>query len=384
MLTLRGSGGPRRGQAMRELAIIPDGALLLRNGVIEEVGPTRRVENLVSARGATVIDATGKVVMPGFVDAHTHLMFPLPPSGEMEPDAPIDMTRATKTFVSVTAQRLAARGKAWLNTMARHGTTTLEAKTGCGPNTSAELKALRVLNVLNRHTLDVVPTYLFRAGTAEDAEKVFAEFLFTIRRRRLARFADVQWEADAARRPLLVRLLETAASLGMPTKIHADRQSCTGAVSLAVEYRPASIDHLEHVTLDQARVLAACEAVATLLPCASFRHGHHAPARLLIDKGVAVALGTNFNPWHTPSLNMQTAIALACLQMSMTPAEAITAATINAAHALHADARIGSLEIDKLADVLILSTGDYRDIGYQLGTNLVETVIKRGAVLTGC
>ena len=210
---------------------------------------------------------------------------------------------------------------------------------------------------------------------------MFADFLFNLRRRRLARFADLQWDPDMTRRPLLARFLETALSLGMPTKIHADQHSCVGAVSLSVEYRPASIDHLEYATLDQARVLAACGAVATVLPCASFRHGHHAPARMLIDKGVAVALGTNFNPWHTPTLNMQTAIALACLQLQMTPAEAITAATINAAHALQSAERIGTLEIDKLADVLILSTGDYRDIGYQLGTNLVETVVKRGAIL---
>jgi imidazolonepropionase len=311
---------------MRELTIIRDGALLLRNGVIEEVGTTRRVENLASARGATVIDATGKVVMPGFIDAHTHLMFPLPPSGDLEPDAAIDTERAAKYIVSVTAQRLAARGRAWLNVMASHGTTTLEAKTGCGPNPSAELKVLRVLQTLNRGAIDIVPTYLFRASTAEDAERVFADFLFNLRRRRLARFADLQWDPDMTRRPQLARFLETALSFGMPTKIHADQHSCVGAVSLSVEYRPASIDHLEYATLDQARVLAACGAVATVLPCASFRHGHHAPARLLIDKGVAVALGTNFNPWHSPTLNMQTAIALSCLQLQMTPAEAITAA----------------------------------------------------------
>jgi imidazolonepropionase len=165
-----------------------------------------------------------------------------------------------------------------------------------------------------------------------------------------------------ARRPLLIRFLDAALSLGLRCKIHADQHSCGGAVSLAAEYGATSIDHLEYATLEQARVLAAAETVATLLPCASFRHGHHAPARTLLDAGVPIALGTNFNPWHTPSLSMQTAVSLACLQLGMSPAQAITAATINAAHALHAAARVGSLEAGKLADVLILNCGDYRDL----------------------
>jgi len=366
---------------MGDLGIIPDGALLLKNGLIDEVGPTRRLENLAKVRGAVVIDATGKVVMPGFVDAHTHLMFPLPPAGDVNPAAPIDIDRAARALVSVTAQRLAARGRVWLDAMARHGTTTLEAKTSCGPNRSADLKVLRVLNVLNKGPIDIVPTYLFRAGDVQDAEQVFADFLFLLRRRRLARFADVQWDTEMARRPLLIRFFDAALSLGYACKIHADQHSCGGAVSLAVEYRVSSIDHLEYATLDQARALGAAGMVACLLPCASFRLGHDAPGRMLIDAGVAVALGTNFNPWHTPSLNMQTAVSLACLQLGLSPAEALTAATVNAAHALNASARVGSLELGKLADVLILNTPDYRDVGYQLGTNLVDVVIKRGQVL---
>jgi imidazolonepropionase len=205
--------------------------------------------------------------------------------------------------------------------------------------------------------------------------------MFKIRRRRLSHFADLQWDTDMARRPLLIRFLDAALSLGFACKIHADQHSCGGAVSLAVEYGATSIDHLEYATLEQARILAGTPTIATLLPCASFRHGHHAPARTLIEAGVPVALGTNFNPCHTPSLNMQTAISLACLQLEMSPAEAITAATINAAHALKIANRVGSLECDKVADVLILGTPDHRDLAYQLGTNLVHTTIKRGEIL---
>jgi imidazolonepropionase len=378
---LRTPEGPRRGALMGDLSIIPDGAVLLRDGLIDEAGPTRRVENLAKARGALVIDATGKVVMPGFVDAHTHLMFPQPQFGDVDPGIPVDIDRAARAFVSVTAQRLARRGRVWLDTMARHGTTTLEAKTGCGPNDSAELKVLRVLNVLNKGALDIVPTLLFRPGTVEDAERVFRDLLFNVRRRRLAQFADLQWDTDMTRRPLSIRFLDAARSLGFACKIHSDQHSCGGAVSLAGEYGLASIDHLEYATLEQARVLAGSGTVATLLPCASLRHGHHAPARTLIEAGVPAALGTNFNSWHTPSLNMQTSIALASIELGMSPAEAVTAATINAAHALKAADRVGSLETGKLADVLILNTPDYRDLAYQLGTNLVHTTIKRGEIL---
>src|SRR5262249_34853976 len=153
------------------------------------------------------------------------------------------------------------------------------------------------------------------------------DLMFKIRRRRLARFADLQWDTDAARRPLLVRFLDAALSLGFARKIHADQQSSAVAVSLAVQHGVTSIDHLDHATLAQVRLLAESPTIATLLPCASFFRGYYAPARMLIEFGAAVALGSNFNPCFSPPLNMQTAISLACSQMAMTPAEAINAAT---------------------------------------------------------
>jgi imidazolonepropionase len=380
---------------MGDLGLISDGAVLMRDGIIQEVGPTRRLENLTAARGAFEIDATGRVVMPGLVDGHTHLMFPLPQTGEGDAGAggieDLDIDRSARALVAVTAQRLARRGRTLLQTMGRHGTTTLEAKTGCGPNASAELKVLRVLGVLHQDPLDIVKTFLFRLGSGTEdserasaaaAEHIFCELMPKIRRRKLARIADLQWDADPAVRPLLVRFLETARSLGFACKIHADQHACGAAVSLAVEQGATSIDHLEYATLEQARMLGASSTMATLLPGASFRHGHHAPARTLIDNGVAVALGTNFNLRHTPSLSMQTAVSLACLQMGMRPAEAICAATINAAHALLAAGRVGSLEADKAADLLILRTSDYRDMACQLGTNLVDITIKGGQILS--
>ena len=373
---------------MRDLTIIQDGGVLLRDGAIVEVGTMRRLANLAAARGAVEIDATGKVVMPGFVDSHTHLLFPMPQSDHPHPSAAIDIARAAHRLEAVTTQRLAARGRVWLDTMARHGTTTVEVKTGCGPNYGAELKALRVLDLLNRGALDIVPTFLFRAETEENGgsppeadDRLFRDLMFRIRRRRLALFADLQWDTDVTRRRLFVRFLEAALVSGSLRKIHADQRSCAGAVLLAVEYGVTSIDHLEYATLEQARLLATVPIVATLLPCASFFDGQHAPARTLLDAGVAIALGSNFNPRQTPALNMQTAICLACTQMGMTPAEAITAATINSAHALNAASRVGSLEVGKSADLLILDTSDYRDVAYQLGTNLVHTTVKNGKIL---
>ena len=197
--------------------------------MIQEVGPSRRVENLATARGATEIDASGKVVMPGLIDAHTHLMFPAQPVNESDP---FDLGRAARIVASTASLRLAARGRTYLWTMARHGTTTVEAKSGCGPNESAEMKVLRVLHNINDQPLEVVASSLFHLGPpGEDAgqadtaaaERVFRDLMFKIRRRRLARFAGLQWDGHAARRPLLLRFLDVALSLGFACKIHADQ-----------------------------------------------------------------------------------------------------------------------------------------------------------------
>jgi imidazolonepropionase len=380
---MRGPKEPRRGTHLNELGIITDGALLIRDGVIEEVGPSRRVENLGAARGALEISAAGRVVMPGFVDSHTHLFFP-PPCGAR--DAVPDNPSAVRTLLADTAQRLAKRGRGYLETMARHGTTTVEAKTGCGPNESAETKVLRVLAALDRAPLDIIPTFLFRLpasqqGPALDtsaAEWVFTELMPKIRRRRLARFADLDWNCDPAFRGVYIRFLAIARGLGFACKIHALHDPLAEAAALAVENGALSIDHLDDAGEAHAALLARYPTVATLLPCATFRNGPHARARVLLDAGVAVALATNFNPCHDPSPNMQTVISLACLAMGMTAAEAISAATINGAYALGCADRVGLLGHGKLADVLLLNASDYRELGRQFGANLVYMTLKRG------
>ena len=346
-----------------------------------EVGPSRRVENLALARDAIEINAAGRVVMPGFVDSHTHLIFP--PAGI----ACCDQETAARAVHSCTGQRLELRARAYLEAMARHGTTTVEAKTGCGPDEQAESKVLRVLAALKREPVDIVPSFLFRLPRELNgigsfhavADWVFSELLPKIRRRRVACFADLAWESDPDRYPCFARYLEVARQLGFACKIHADQPSSSAAIAMALRHRVVSIDHLEYATETEARMLADSDVMATLLPCGPFRSdGRDAPARALIDAGVPVALGTNFNPHRDPALSMQTVVAIACLRLRMTVAEAIVSATINGAHALGRADRVGSLELGKSADLVILNVHDYREMEQNFGTNLVHLTMKRG------
>jgi imidazolonepropionase len=363
---------------LSDLGMIPDGALLIRDGVLLEVGATRRIENLAEARGAEDVNASGCVVMPGFVDSHTHLAFP--PPGEDD-----DLERAARQICATNGRRLEMRARSYLHSMARHGTTTVEVKTGCGPDESAETKVLRVLAALKRDPLDVIPTFLFRLpasgddGTDSAADAVYREFMPKLKKRRLARFADLTWEGDPGRNEVYVRFLATARSLGFACKVHAGHAAPRAAITAAVEHFAVSVDHIEHASDAEAALLVGSCTTATLLPGASFHGGGPSPpARALIDSGAAVALATNFNPRHTPTLNMQTVVALASMRLGLTAAEAISAATINGAHALGRADRTGSLEPGKLADVLILDASDYRDLAHDFGGNLVRRTMKRG------
>jgi imidazolonepropionase len=389
LLTLRGPKGPRRGSALEELAIIHDGSLLVRDGVLLEVGPTRRVENLALARNAAEISAGGRVVMPGFVDSHTHLLFPS--VGRAAGPSDSEVAAGARTLRSTTGMRLETKARLHLEAMARHGTTTVEVKTGCGPDPSAEMKILRVLASLKQKPLDIVPTFLLRLPHADFwgmeqwpavKEWIGAEFLPKIRRRRLARFADLYWQEDAGLGASGGQYLELARRIGLGAKVHAEVPSPGAAVALAAEHQAASVDHLEYASAADAAVLGRSGTLATLLPGASFhRDGRYAPARSLIEAGAAVALATNFNPHHTPTLNMQAVVQLACYRMGMTPAEAISAATINGAHALACADTVGSLEPGKSADLLILNISDYQELAHHFGMNLVHTTIKRGEII---
>jgi imidazolonepropionase len=383
LLTLRGPHGARRGSALRELELIRDGAVLIHDGIIQEVGPSRRVENVTGARHAVEINAAGRVVMPGFVDSHTHLAFPQ------------DTRRAAngkgnlRSIGAATGARLAVRARAHLDAMARHGTTTVEVKTGCGPDENAETKLLRVLQTLKSDPIDLIPTFLFHlpgedleGAHDEAAEWVCRELLPKIARRRLAQFADLAWNSNPTRHGRFSRYLQAARQIGLNCKIHADQMSTPEAIRLAVAHLVVSIDHLEHARPDEVGPLAEGSTMVTLVPSASFYNGSaFAPARELIEAGAAVALATNFNPGHTPALSMQTVTALACRHLKMTAEEAISAATINGAHALLRGRTVGSLELGKSADLLILNVPDYRDVVHNFGSNLVHITMKRGEII---
>jgi imidazolonepropionase len=327
LLTLRGPSGPRRGTDLGNLAIIQDGAVLIADGLIVEVGPTRRVENLALAREAKEIDASGCVVMPGFVDSHVPVV-----RGAGQELSP----RALKT--------LALHG---VEEAVRCGTTAMEVKSSPGLTEAEALKALRVYAALRELPLTIVSTFL-TAGVER--------LLPMVCRRKLAEYAEVGRET-----------VTLARQLGLGVKVGA------GAIVLAVEIGAITVDEVAEATERDALMLAHSPTIAILSP--GFEKPY-APARMLIDNGAAVALATGVHP-----ANMQISIALACRAMKMTAAEAISASTINGAHAIGRAGSIGSIEAGKSADLSILAVPDYRELPDHFGMNLVNLIMIRGAAV---
>jgi len=389
LITLRGSAEPRRGAALKELGIIRDGALLIEDGRIVEVGLSRRVENLARVRRPQELDATGHVVMPGFVDCHAHLVRGM---AWMDDDEPARGTDSTlQGLRNASAKRLEARTRQLVNAMARHGTTTLEAKSGHGLDASGELKILRVQAKLNGAPLDVASTLLTPRSISEEHAGdpagylawMGAELLPAIRRRALARFAGLRCGEGGFNMEESRLYLATARGLGFQLKIHASRCPAADAVRLAVEGRAASVEHLHHAGPADVDLLARSNTMAVLLPGDAFQHGSGpcARARQLIDGGAAVALGSNFNPGGRSTYSMAAIVALACAHLGMSPAEAICAATFNAACAIGSGAVAGSLEVGKPADLIVLNASDYREIPYRFGVNLVNRTVKHGVTI---
>jgi len=383
LLTLRGSAEPRRGSALQELGIIRDGALLIEDGRVVEVGVSRRVENLALGRRSQELDATGRVVMPGFVDCHAHLVRGAVWLDDHEPACGTEFT--VQGLRNASGKRLEGRARQFVDAMARHGTTTLEAKAGHGLDARSELKILRAQCKLDRAPLDIASTFLTpRSVPAPDAGYLAwlcAELLPAIRRRKLARFAGFRCGgvfSDEEGR----RYLATARDLGFRIKIHASQSPAGNAVRLAVETEAASVEHLRDAGAAEAGLLARSSTMAVLLPGEAFHPGMRcARARQLIDAGAAVAVGSNFNPGAASTYNMAAIVALACARLGMSPAEAICAATFNAACAIGAGHAAGSLEVGKPADLIVLNAPDYREIPYHFGVNLVNRTVKRGVTI---
>ncbi len=374
MLTLRGSDRPRRGSDLKELHLISDGSLLIRDGILIEVGPTRRIENLVAARGAREINASGRIVMPGFVDSHTHLAFPPPGAGP-------DHAEALRLIRRLSGKRLRSEIREYLTAMARHGTTTVEVKTGCSPDEAAEIKLLRALSSLDTDPIEVLPTFLLRlpadGGAAEIAWAV-NDLLPKIRRRHLATSADLACNRRQTSGDHCSSYLAAARELGLIPRVHASTADPSAAISIAVRHGARSVNAPERVTDVDAQLLAASPTMVTLTPGMDCEGASSRVARKLADWGAALALATDFNPGRPGTFSMQTAVALATNRMGLSVEEALAAATINGAHSLGCADRTGSLEPGKAADLLIMNASDYRELALHVGANLVHLTMKSG------
>ena len=388
LVTLRGPARPRIRGEMRDLAIVPDGALLIRGDRIEQVGPRAEVESLAGPV-ERVIDAGGRIVLPGFVDAHAHPVFAATRVEEYElrsGGATYEEIAASGGGIRSSVRKLRAASEDELYAAAlrrtqwflRTGTTTMEAKSGYGLSLDAELKMLRVIRRLNgRNWVRFVPTFLgahevpdeYRGNPGAYLELLVHEMLPAVAQEKLAEYCDIFCEPKVFQVPAARRYLETARSLGFGLRVHADQLERCGASELAGELRAVTADHLEQIDDCGIAALAAGGVQPVLLPASVYNLGlkRYAPARAMIDAGLAVVLATDFNPGSSPTPSIPFVLSLACTQTRMTPAEAVTAATINAAYSLGRGASIGSLEPGKRADFVIHDCADYREIPYFSG-----------------
>jgi imidazolonepropionase len=406
LLTL--AGGPQRGPELGRLGIIEDGAVLMRDEKIVAVGKT--VDLRAAHPHEPTLDASGCVILPGFVDPHTHLIWGGDRAAEFEMKMAgakyldilaagggiISTVRATRT---ASIETLIAQTRPRLLRMFSHGTTTAEAKTGYGLQTATELRLLKALLALDDESpLDLAITFLgahaiapeFKGDPQGYTDLICETMLPLVQqwwqthapRRQNLPFVDVFCEDQAFDLAQSRQILEKARTLGFPLKIHADEFDNLGGAALAVELGAASADHLVKTSAADIAALGQSDTVAVSLPCTPFglAEQDYTPAGDLLEAGAILALATDCNPGTAWNESMQFVIALACRMLKLTPAQAIAACTINAAHAIRRADRIGSLEEGKQADLLILSVPDYRHLGYRFGTNLVKQVVKCGRV----
>jgi imidazolonepropionase len=399
LLTLKGPARARVGAELGELGIIADGALLVRAGRIAAVGTRREVEPLIE-KDCAVVDAGGRIVLPGFVDAHTHPVFAGTRADEFEQrtrGATYQEIAAAGGGISATVRRtraaseseLVAAGRRYAAWFLRGGTTTVEAKSGYGLTLEDELKILRAIRRLNKETpLRYVPTFLgahdipeeYRSRRAAYVELLINEMLPRVAEEKLAEFCDVFCEERVFTPDESWRILSAARCHGLGLRLHADQLSLSGGAQLAAELGTMTADHLEHTDAAGIAALKSAGVQPVLLPGSVYALGatRYPAARAMIDAGLAVVVATDFNPGSSPTPAMLAILSLACTQMKLTPAEAITCATINAAYSLKRGAEMGSLEPGKRADFVVHDCADYRELAYFFGVEHAHATYSAG------
>lgn len=387
---------------MDELDIIEDGALAVSGDRLVFVGETSNLAKKIrwDDSAVTTIDASENVVMPGFVDPHTHAVF-----GGSRVDEFVQklkgatyleilekgggILKTVRETKSLSAEELASVSKVYLDNMLLHGTTTVEIKTGYGLNREDELKMLRAIHLLQQsHPMEIVPTFLGAHAIPpeyRDSPDEYVDIVLDMlpEVKEFAEFCDVFFEQGAFSLDQSRRILTTAKELGFRLKIHAGEFNDLGGAELAADLGATTADHLEQISEEGMNRMAEKGVIAILLPAVTFLLGgdHYAPAGEMLKRGVPLALATDFNPGSSPTENMQIIIALACSKMKLTPEQAINSATINAAHAINRGYELGSLEVGKKADFILLRLPGYKHLPYRFGINHVRMMVKGGKIV---
>ncbi len=396
-------GAPRIGENMSELAIIKDGAIAIKDDLIIFIGTTDELMSKYEfGKIPTKVDATNKLVTPGFVDPHTHIIF----DGTRENE--LSMKLEGKTYLEIlkagggilrtvrktreaTLEKLVENGKKILDRMMSYGITTLEAKSGYGLTTESEIKQLKTIQILNnKHPLDIIPTFLgahaippeYNDKTEKYIDLIVSDMIPKIAKEGLAEFCDVFCEKGIFSIKQTRKILKTAIRYGLKPQIHIDEIVDTNGALLASEVRAIQTGHLLKSNNEGLKAMAEAGVIATLLPGTPFclMLDDYAPARKMIDLGIPIALATDLNP-NCWTESMQMIITLACYYMKLSPAEALTAATINGACAIQKQDDIGSLEIGKRADLIVFDIPNHNFLPYHFGVNLVSRVIKNGKII---
>lgn len=400
LITLDGLPIPRLGDDLNNLSLIENAALVCRSGLIEWVGKSTDLPKLENCQ---VIDAKFSVVIPGLVDAHTHPIFAGTREKEYELKilgksyqeiaasgggirSTVRLTRAT------TEEELLKESQEHIDLLVSHGTTTVEAKSGYGLSLADEIKSLQVIKKLNQENkIELAPTFLgahevpdeYRHNRSEYINLLIDEMIPKVAKEGLAEYCDIFCESHVFSIDESRKILSAAKKYGLNLRLHADQLSLSGGAKLAAELNATTADHLENIDYEGIMALKEANVMPVLLPGSVFHLGlkKYPPAREMIKAGLPIVLATDFNPGSSPTPSLPMIMSLACTQMRMTPAEALTACTVNAAHSLGRAKKIGSIEVGKQADLVIFNCRDYRQIPYFFGTNLVNIVIKRGNII---